>query len=387
MTDTSKFQEFISHFESTQLWADMVATCENSPWHRESNVAEHTMMLYRWYRDNKMSMRSDRVRVLTFLSIMFHDTGKPAARKEKWREDRGTYYIYAGHEQISARLWEDYAVTNWQFLKHLFPVLMYEDIYKVGYIVENHLPFSDAKEFKQRIFRTALFAALGNEEEAYFDCLLSDQHGRISDDQEKKLADVYAWISKFKTLMNMQSTFNTLQSEAKVICLLIGASGSGKSTYVKRQIEQYSEDGVGVYSLDSLRLSFAEEHLGVDFLHYTEHERYRKAFDLSVTRGDGFNKYADKAFSEMLKKYDYILVDNVNVSRKSRIKWADRARNRGFGVAAVLFPISKKELLKRMTARNDKRVPEEAVLRQWNQISYPSIGDDVDLVTVYPGNF
>ena len=386
MTDTSKFQEFISHFENTKYWLPMATTCENSPWHRESSVSEHTMMLYRWYRDNKMSERSDRQRVLTFLAIMFHDTGKPASRTEKWREDRGTYYTYAGHEQISARFWEDYALTHWEFLKKLFPMLMIEDVYKIGYIVENHLPFSDAKEDKQRVFRNALFAALGDEEVAYFDCMLSDQHGRISDNQEEKLKEVYAWINKFQTLMNKQATINEAPQNVKVINLLIGASGSGKSTYVDRQITQYGEDGVGVYSLDTLRLEYASSHID-GWENYDSKEQYRQAFSLSVDDAAGYGSFANKAFSEMLKKYDYILVDNTNVSRKARTKLANIARKCGFWVAGTLFPISKKELLKRMTSRTDKRVPEEAVLCQWNQISYPSIGDDVDSVIVYPGNF
>lgn len=386
MTNTSKFQEFISHFEGTQLWADMLSTCENSPWHRESSVAEHTMMLYRWYRDNKMSDRTEHQRALTFLAIMFHDTGKPAARKEKWREDCGTYYSYANHEQVSARLWEDFAVSNWEFIKRLFPTLMYEDVYRIGYIIENHLPFSGAGENKQKIFRNALNAALGSDEIAYFDCVLSDQHGRIADFQEDKLNEVYEWLGKFKAIIPNPAPRDTLNSEAKVVCLLIGASGSGKSTYVNRQIEQYSEDGMGVYSLDDLRLKYAESHIP-NWEDHDSIEQYRLAFGLSVDDAAGYGSFADKEFVKMLTKYDYILVDNTNVSRKARNKLAILSRAKGFSVAGVLFPISKQELLKRMSSRTDKRVPEEAVLRQWNQISYPSIGDDVDLVTVYPGNF
>lgn len=385
MTNTSKFQEFIAHFQSGPLWADMIATCENSPWHRESSVAEHTMMLYRWYRDNKMSERTERQRVLTFLAIMFHDTGKPASRKEKWREDRGTYYIYAGHEQISARLWEDFAVTNWKWLVELFPVLVVEDIYKIGYIIENHLPFSDAKVDKQRVFRNALFAALDVDEIAYFDCLMSDQHGRVSDNQEEKLTSFYEWINKFQTLTNVKSSISTTIQNVKVLNLLIGASGCGKSTYVNLTIDKYGQDSVGIYSLDELRLEYAKTRIN-GWEHLDSMEQYRQAFGLSVDDAAGYGSFADKEFTKMLKEYDYILVDNTNVSRKARLKWASLARNRGFWVAGTLFPISKKELLKRMTSRNDKRVPEEAVLRQWNQISYPSIGDDVDSVIVYRGN-
>jgi predicted kinase/CRISPR/Cas system-associated endonuclease Cas3-HD len=384
MSDTTRFQTFIKQFQTTQLWSDMEKCVENSPWHRESNVAEHTMMLYRFYRDNLMSSRTKRQQILTFLAMMFHDVGKPSAKVEKYREDRGNYFVFAGHEQISARLWEDYAVGNWSYLKNLFPEINIDDIFRIGFIIENHLPFTITNQKALEKFSNAVHYTLESDKVAYFDCLTSDQHGRISDNQEEKLNRFNEWMEKFCNINN-NTIINNEENINKVIYLLIGASGSGKSTYANSIRHQYGDDNVGVFSLDTCRLDFAKNYI-VDWETKNDIDFYREAFALCVSKQNEFNVFADKSFRNILDKFDYVISDNTNVSKKSRHKWTMMAHNKGFKVIGVLFPINKEKLLNRMVSRVDKKVPEEAVLRQWNQISYPRIGDDVDGVFVVSNN-
>lgn len=377
MTDTTRFQTFIKHFQTTQLWFDMQSCQENSPWHREDNVAEHTMMMYRFYRDNLMSSRTIRQQDLTFLAMMFHDTGKPEAKVEKYREDRGNYFLFAGHERVSARHWEDYAVSNWGFLCSLFKTLVWEDIFRIGFIIENHLPFTKANKDTLVKMRNAIRATLNNDEIAYFDCLESDQHGRISDNAEEKLKHYHEWRFQFTQI----NPYVPQSLEAnKIVYLPIGASGSGKSTWTKSQ-----EHEIGVFSLDTCRLKFAKEKIK-DWEKLSDIDFYRQAFSLTCDNQVEFNNFADKVFRTELDHFDIIVSDNTNVSRKSRHKWSVMARSKGFKVIAVMFPIDKATLLDRMRSRIDKQVPEEAIMRQWNQISYPHIGDDVDGVIVFDGN-
>lgn len=380
MTDTTRFQTFLAEFQKTKLWSDMMSCRENSPWHREDNVAEHTMMLYRFYRDNLMSSRSERQQALTFLAMMFHDTGKPAAKVEKYREDRGNYFIFAGHEQISARLWEDYAVSNWNFIEQIFPGLVFHDIFKIGFIIENHLPFTDANQKTLVKMRTAIYHTLGSEEISYFDCLESDQHGRISDNQEEKLKRYHEWRAAFEKIEPEQR--DSISEHEKFLYILVGASGSGKSTFTS---VINGDASFGVFSLDTCRLEFAKTKIE-NWEQLDDIEFYRQAFSIAIENQSQFNNFADKEFKHVLDKFNHVISDNTNVSRKSRHKWTVMAHSKGFKVVAILFPIDKATLLERMKSRTDKRVPEEAVMRQWNQISYPRIGDDVDLVAVFNCN-
>lgn len=377
MTDTTRFQTFLGEFQKTKLWSDMAACRENSPWHREDNVAEHTMMLYRFYRDNIMSSRSDRQQALTFLAMMFHDTGKPSAKVEKYREDRGNYFIFAGHEQVSARLWEDYAVTNWDFIHNIFTCLEFADIFKIGFIIENHLPFTDANQKTLVKMRTALRYTLGPNEVSYFDCLESDQHGRISDNQEEKLKRYHEWRAAFEKIQSEQ--LEPISENGKFLYVLVGASGSGKSTFTNGM--NANTVPMGVFSLDTCRLEFAKSKIE-NWEQLGDIEFYRQAFSVAIENQSEFNNFADKEFKCTLDKFDHVISDNTNMSRKSRHKWTVMAHSKGFKVVAILFPIDKVTLLERMKSRTDKRVPEEAVMRQWNQVSYPRIGDDVDAVMV-----
>jgi hypothetical protein len=50
--------------------------------------------------------------ITTLVACLFHDVGKPPAQVTKHSEERGEYRMYAGHEQLSARIWVDYAMTH-----------------------------------------------------------------------------------------------------------------------------------------------------------------------------------------------------------------------------------------------------------------------------------
>ena len=94
---------YIANFNTTPAWAQMMATVEASPWHREANVAVHTEMVLKEYVTNFAPHRSDDQNKIALLALLFHDTGKPAAEETLEKKDgSGTYRRYAGHEQDSA---------------------------------------------------------------------------------------------------------------------------------------------------------------------------------------------------------------------------------------------------------------------------------------------
>jgi hypothetical protein len=198
MKAVDRFNTFFDIFKKTDLWRSMLCTREDSPWHREENVAEHTRMLIMWYQRNLLNYRNERQNILTLVSCLMHDVGKPLAQVVKTSEERGVYRAYTGHELISARIWSDYALSNFMLISDLFRFKL-DDISNISFFLEHHVPFGLKNETKRSALKRSIIARTGEEgHRAWLDLLLSDQHGRISDDQATKLDAVDEWMHNWK---------------------------------------------------------------------------------------------------------------------------------------------------------------------------------------------
>lgn len=385
-----QFEKFLAEFKASKLWQAMEATVEDSPWHREANVAVHTQMILDHYFANFAELRTPRQQALTLLSILFHDTGKPGAKKDKHTEERGNYKSFGGHEHISARLWEDYAVENWNKWKQLKATfeLKDTDIYLIAFVIENHLPHRLDNERDLQNLTNALHSApfeYGELSTVYFDQIISDQAGRISDNQEKNMAEVQDFILAIKT-----TTPDTITDryvvEARAadpnvprLVVMVGASGSGKSTYS----DNLRKKGYDYFSLDASRIQYAKDN-GVKGSNPID--VYGRAHAYCDRHRGPFRNYANRQFDDLLDAKANIIVDNTNVSRKSRGDYIRAAKNAGYEIVCALFPITKSELLKRQKARKDKTVPIVAVLDQYKRIEMPWVGSECHAIDVSMGN-
>lgn len=383
-----KFTTFFEEFKNTKLWIDMVNCTEDSCYHREASVAIHTQMVIDHYLANFASYRSPRQQALTLLSILFHDTGKPAAMHRKFTEKRGDHNSFGGHEQKSARLFENYMAQHyfkWMQLKKTFS-LRDTDLYVITWIIENHLPHNFGKpDMRQRIcdqLNSAIFDD-GDLADVYFDQLISDQSGRISDAQAENLAEVYEFIEDVKT--SMPTTKYDAKSRRELV-LLVGASGSGKSTMA----DHYIRNGYNHISLDDHRLSFGREN-GITTTLIGEAgsiDMYAKCYEYCDHHRSTFNRYTNTKFAMAVEQYQHIVVDNTNVSRKARSGYISKAKDHGYKVIAVTFPIERTKLIKRAESRTDKKVPIGAVLLQYDHVTMPWICEDgVDEIIVNISNF
>jgi hypothetical protein len=201
MTDEriTNFDLFFAHVRETSMWHDMVNTHEGSPWHREANVAVHTQMLLAWYVENMYEHRSEKQRIYSMIACLFHDVGKPPAEIEKYSEARGNYRAYHGHEALSARMWVSYATgPAFTMLRDLFNFTIV-DIADIALMIEYHVPFDIKDERKKKALKNTLLNRLGPDgHRAWLDFLLSDQHGRLSDDQDAKLKRVSDWMDAWE---------------------------------------------------------------------------------------------------------------------------------------------------------------------------------------------
>lgn len=333
--------DFFYGLQDTWLFDDMKNTTENSPWHREPNVLEHTKMVFDQYCTLVGARNWTTEDALGALAAIFHDVGKPSAIIHKHREDRGNYVAFPGHERVSARMWEDFAVRE--------RLLDRTHIYTVGWMIEHHLPWELTGYKLSRLKTTADRTA----PTAFINVLLADQYGRISDDQEAKLERAHEWVDSFRDV----SSISPSATSDRTLYVLIGASGSGKSTFTARFAE------ADTFSLDVLRHEWYDP---VD---------YRAAHQQSVD-DKTFASRANQRFLAMLKEGSRdLIVDNTNLSRKRRAFYVDEARRRGLNVVGAVMLNAQQTLIDRQLTRGDKTVPEEAVRRQYMSTQYPLYGE------------
>ena len=358
----------------------MAKTKEDSPWHREESVAIHTEMVLAEF--NKLAERmtmSDEAFVITYLSLLFHDTGKPPCKVVKFKPERGYYNAFHGHEPKSARLFEDYYVSNYKLFKDWLSV---EEAYKVMWMIENHLPYDVmGNDKKMDYLRTAMAGNLGDVWQGFGWHLLSDTYGRISDDSIEKRAKTESFVEMMNSANVAEPRF--VEDNAPTLSLLVGASGSGKST----SVGALTIAGFKHFSFDDIRIEIAKKKVPeIMAKAKSSADEYHKAWTYCDGHRSEFGHYADVEFIKHIKNYDSIVVDNTNVSRKARTKFVQEAKKRGYRIEAVMFPASKDQILTRQHSRTDKNVPDDAVLRQYDGIAIPWVGVEVDKLRIVDTN-
>lgn len=350
---------FNNEFQRDPLFLAMENCVEASPWHRENSVATHTRMVvseYISWVDKEWTIQT----LIGFMAAVFHDTGKPVARVEKFKPERGIYNSFGGHEIISARLWENYAMENLERFKELFGGhnfnIIHNIIHKVSFVIEHHMPYQVSPDKIQDI---AITAAQYFTEPVFQNHLTADTHGRIADDHEEKIAAVDTWIVEFEKQMKTQIDINPSILGGKTLYLAIGPSGCGKSTHFLKL--KHKDPTIVHYSWDALRLEWYNPD-------------YEIAYKMSVDDTQ-FNNKATKTFCKLVSTGKNIYVDNTNLSRKRRRPFITEARKHGYTVIGLVFPITINTLLNRQFTRPDKCVPSEAVNQHYMSLQVPLYGE------------
>lgn len=352
-------------FQQSELYQRMTETVEDSPWHRERNVGVHTDMVVSQY----LSITPDTWTSATLhgaFACAFHDVGKPDSEEIKFREDRGEYRAYNGHEKVSARLWEDYAVTHFKHLQSSFG-LDKKDIFAVGFLIEHHLPWGLKKPEKRFALAKTLLTFLGDEIHIFFAVLISDTWGRISDNQEDKRRKALLWIKEFSETPPIEEKE---RNKDKILYLPIGASGCGKSTYYKDNFLGDMNDSVLHYSCDDIRLEL--------YLTDDEKENLRENYKHAFTRqieDSEFSMKAQRIFIDKIKTGKDIYVDNTNLTRNRRAFFVQEAKRHGYKVVAIMFPLTLRSLYKRQSERQDKLIGCDVSKRHYMSLQLPQIGE------------
>ena len=249
---------------------------------------------------------------------------------------------------------ESWAVENWTMLSSRFGFTAL-DICRTGWMIENHLPWAIKKVDKRRMLALTAMNALDGTD-AFVTLLKADTWGRISDDAEEKRTKTNEWCDEFIHFCSEVEVVKKPDNAPKMF-MLIGASGSGKSTFYDTVATDKE-----CFSLDRLRLEWYNM------------DDYADAFAKACADRSFLND-ANREYTAMLNTGKDVVIDNVNTSKKRRGNYIRQAKNAGYHTVGVIFPISLKELVARQHTREDKNVPEEAVRRQYNTLSLPSYGE------------
>lgn len=384
LTDQPAFAKIFAVAESTDIAETMRNTVENSPWHREENTWVHTLMCLDYYIENLSKNRSAKQNLITLTCLLFHDFGKPEAEETLQKADgSGTYRRYAGHEKISANEFISAVKDYPELLSAMFDAgLTWEDIRSIKWMIENHLPYSLEKEEKRKTLRATLKATLQEDEQCFYDQLVSDANGRISDDHEAKLQKVHEWIEKFDAIPVVPRVKTA--TARPTLYVLHGVSGAGKSTWRKNFNEQRTEDAQALIACeDDWRIEYAKANMNPqqlnDMLMADDAPAYDMAWNFCHMNKDSkYDAFARKKYQDLLTWKRDIILDRTNQSRKNRKSWVDAARQARFNIVSVEFYMSVKESNERQQTRGDKFLPGYFVRKIVMNMETPWLGTEVD---------
>lgn len=191
------WMNFLRFVQGTTEWFDLEAETEGTPWHREDNVAVHTLMTLSHYFTTYAPQRTNREIMHAAMALLFHDFGKPAAHSVS----PAGRNQYTGHEPLSSSLMFDF-FTKYEDRWESCILMGYStaDLEKVGWLIDNHLPYAIERRSKRERLKREMLHYFGDSE-TFYDMLRSDCAGRISDDHPTKLQNVENWIADFKAIV------------------------------------------------------------------------------------------------------------------------------------------------------------------------------------------
>lgn len=354
------FQSFYAEVRKTKNWAVMQNTVEASEWHREANVAVHTDMCIQHYIDTVADRRTEREQVLTLVTLLFHDFGKPEAEETLERKDgSGSYHRYAGHEPKSANEFLSFMMSHRELTEAFFEQgFNWEDVRKIKFMIEHHLPFGLKNPTKRANLKRAVQTILGADEQCFYDQLWSDCNGRISDDHETKRKNVIDWVEEFKD--QKPAPYKEPKVDAPTMYVMVGPVGAGKSTFVREmrmresQIIQVSED---IYRQEYFDAN-AEMMVYSTWMMKNLKEQYAETWQFCFDSKGGYEKYAREQLVKAVTSGRDLILDRTNQTRKSRSSWIQAAKQAGYKILSVEFFVSENLSQSRQKTRADKEVPE-----------------------------
>jgi len=337
------YQELITEMK---ICSHNLSDNELSPYHAEGSIWAHTMMVY----SQLLPDASNELK----LAVLLHDIGKPYC--QVIREGKGRI-SFTGHEHYTSfkaidilnHFEDSFAPINKEMILYS---INYHDLFHKGLKSdEDGIPFIP-EEFKQKI--NNMFSDKLDWFEHLFSLSYADMRGRISKDMALSIA-------KYELLRNYVPYKGEAKKEEKALKahFMIGLPGSGKSTKVKKLLE---EDPDLVY------LSIDNEIMALN--------KYSHSYNAAWSKDR--QKKASAIILEKMKfcidnKQSFI-IDSVNGSEKIRRRRMKDIPNSYEKIAHVMLA-GDNFISNVMKKRDDKNVPMENVYGMSKDFLYPSLNE------------
>lgn len=353
----------------------MKKTVEDSPYHREASVWEHTQMVLTHCKAI-MCHLNKKEQLVAQLACFFHDIGKPEVEQVKFKEGRGSYKAYYNHEGYSSMLFENIACKN----KKLFNMFTKQELYAIAWMLDKHLYYKqDVAEVCHTLmyFNEVLCKDSGINWLACFKVLIeSDTCGRTSDNKDGAVLTLLEYCDALDSAQHTVKAYDLAKFKEKTCYILIGASGSGKSTFTS------TLNNVSSFSWDTIRVALYEKLAPVNELkNQTVLETYESAHKFCVTHRDKFNQVCQTELKDLLRSGVDFAIDNTNVIKHNRSAFINDAKKYGYKVVGVYFLNDLETLQARNKERTDHMAPLNIVIKQYFNTNKPVIGE-VDLIQV-----
>lgn len=143
-----------------------------------------------------------------------------------------------------------------------------------------------------------------------------------------------------------------------ILVILIGVSGSGKSTYAEALKTSL---GVTVVSTDDIRFELTRD--------ATDQSRNNEVFNIAKRR-----------VSDLLASGKNAAIDATSVSRKDRRDWVDIGKRFGADIRAYVIntPL---DVAKKRNLGRDRKVPEFVIDKQYSRFQTPVEAEGFDKIT------
>lgn len=160
------------------------------------------------------------------------------------------------------------------------------------------------------------------------------------------------------------------------LTLLIGPTGSGKSSYIRQQL-----GNEGIVDIDFLRLKVWRENtnLVVDDVKAA----YYAAWEYCEQHLDLLNSAVHEQIESYIQRGMDIIIDNTNLSVRRRSYFLNFADMHNMSKCCVLFPTDPTANIVRQTTRTSKYVPPNAVHGQFFGLEPVLFGVECDTLVVF----
>lgn len=368
-----KFEEFfdLENFEYKWDYIETIPefailkTCEQNPkWHSEGNAWNHTKLVCQAaleYCDDYMYVTDCEYESKILLTAaLFHDIGKGVTTEFK----KGNWHAY-GHELASEKitrklLWDE--------------DINFREI--VSFLVRWHmepLRIAESSKYMEKIFKLKLnidFELLLKLKR--FDVLGSKPLDETQTEYDlyilKKMDDIFHRIGKIHLgrpgMFNYKFLSKELFNKPEIrVYMMMGISGSGKSTKVDDLIADEEEGTTVVVSRDIARVALgycsgSEKYLG------------------TIEQENTVTAYCNELIRESAEKGKHIIIDNMNLKKKYR----DDIKNllKDYNVKYIYVYVEADSIEKNIERRKGQISP-DIIKSMINSIEWPTV-DEYDFL-------